>query len=211
MKPVEGAVEVPAVSGGCLNEGLNSTEVGLGAGHVKVVHPLEVQPVVGSRPQSLSDSQGRVRRDRPATVDDVVDAYRGTPIVFARRYWVIPSSFMISARCSPGWIGSRVVMALLLVVVGDFDLHCAPVRPDKADAPLVVDSDAELTFPSSLRAIPASSSRGSTARWPTACAGVLLLRLRPPQGQASHGRCARPVLFVPDRRRTGGRTGTFVH
>ena len=48
VKPVEGAVEVPAVSGGCFNEGLYSADVGLGAGHVKVVHPLEVQPVVGS-------------------------------------------------------------------------------------------------------------------------------------------------------------------
>ena len=72
VKPVEGAVEVPVVSGGCLNEGLYSADVGLGAGHVKVVHPLEVQPEVGSRPQGLSDSQGRVRRDGPATVDDVM-------------------------------------------------------------------------------------------------------------------------------------------
>ena len=71
----------------------------------------------------------------------------GTQIVFASRYWVIPSSFMVSARCSPGWVGSGVVIAFLLVVVGEFDLHCAPVRPDKTDAPLVVDSDAVLPLP----------------------------------------------------------------
>ena len=28
----------------------------------------------------------------------------GTPIVFASRYWLMPSSSRISARCSPGWI-----------------------------------------------------------------------------------------------------------
>ena len=30
----------------------------------------------------------------------------GTPMVLANRYWEMPSSSMISARCSPGWIGS---------------------------------------------------------------------------------------------------------
>ena len=36
------------VSLGHLHQGLDGADVGLGAGHVKVVHPLEVQPVVGS-------------------------------------------------------------------------------------------------------------------------------------------------------------------
>ena len=33
------------------------------------------------------------------------------------------------------------------MVVGDFDLHSAPVCPDKAHAPLVVDSDTVLALP----------------------------------------------------------------
>ena len=35
----------------------------------------------------------------------------GTPMHFAKRYWEMPSSSMISARCSPGWIGSGLVFA----------------------------------------------------------------------------------------------------
>ena len=37
----------------------------------------------------------------------------GTPIALARRYWEIPSSSKISAKCSPGWIGSTSTAALL--------------------------------------------------------------------------------------------------
>ena len=70
----------------------------------------------------------------------------GAPIVLASRYWLMPSSSMNSARCSPGWMGSGVFIVLpLLVVVDDFDLHGSLVGPDEADAPLVVYADAVLS------------------------------------------------------------------
>lgn len=75
----------------------------------------------------------------------------GTPIVLANRYWEIPSSSMISDSCSPGWIGSGLVIALFLsVIVDDFDLHRALVSPDEANTPLVVDSDAVLSCITSI-------------------------------------------------------------
>ena len=36
----------------------------------------------------------------------------GTPIVLARRYWLMPSSSMKSAKRSPGWIGSGAFVGL---------------------------------------------------------------------------------------------------
>ena len=75
----------------------------------------------------------------------------GTPMVFASRYWLMPSSSMNSSRCSPGWIGSGVFIVLLLlvvidvVVIDDIDLHGALVGPDETDAPIVVNSDAVLS------------------------------------------------------------------
>ena len=43
----------------------------------------------------------------------------GTPIVLARRYWLMPSYSMNSDRCSPGWMGSGVITVLpLSVIVG---------------------------------------------------------------------------------------------
>ena len=48
VKPGDGAAEVPAVSGRCLDKRLDGANIGLGAGHIQIVHPLEVQPVVGS-------------------------------------------------------------------------------------------------------------------------------------------------------------------
>ncbi len=61
----------------------------------------------------------------------------------ADRYWLIPSSDRISARCSPRvnrvgrghWVSSSVE-------VRDFNLHCALVCREEAHAPLVVDADA---------------------------------------------------------------------
>ena len=62
---------------GDLYQRLDGAHVGLGAGHFQIVHPLKVQPEVGSDSQSLSDSQCRVGSDGPSAVDDIVDAYLG--------------------------------------------------------------------------------------------------------------------------------------
>lgn len=68
----------------------------------------------------------------------------GTPIACARRYRLIPSSWRISTRCSPGWIGSVRAMKLCLkMVVGDFDLPYTLPDPAKPDAPLILTCTAQ--------------------------------------------------------------------
>ncbi len=73
-------------------------------GNVQVVRGLQVEPEDSRRAQRLADAQGRVRRHRPAAVDDLVDAAAGMPVVSARRCRAIPSSVRNSSRCSPGWV-----------------------------------------------------------------------------------------------------------
>src|SRR5699024_8343462 len=66
----------------------------------------------------------------------------GTSIEAASLCWVIPKpSIKSSMRTSPGWIG-----AILSVVGNDLHLLRSGVVPHKADAPLVVDPDAVLSY-----------------------------------------------------------------
>ena len=46
---------------GHFDQSLYRADIGCSANHIQVVHPLEIQPEVGGHPQSLTDSQCRVR------------------------------------------------------------------------------------------------------------------------------------------------------
>src|SRR5262249_13659230 len=49
-----------------------------------------------------------------------------------------------SPSTSPGCVVTRLGVAIFLVVVDDFDIGWTLLRPDKADAPLIVDADRML-------------------------------------------------------------------
>jgi hypothetical protein len=64
----------------------------------------------------------------------------GTPMARAKPFWVSPMGSMKSSNSiSPG-----VGFGIRLVVVDDFDMGRTSVRPEKTDAPLVVDANAVL-------------------------------------------------------------------
>jgi hypothetical protein len=74
----------------------------------------------------------------------------GTCNAIAKALALIPSGTRNSSRrISPGWIGRILLVAMLYlsVVINDFNIHWASVRPAEAHAPLVVDADAVLARP----------------------------------------------------------------
>src|SRR6516165_8982206 len=82
----------------------------------------------------------------------LVTRFTGTSICRASSAAEILSSFNSSARCSPGCIGVRATLCLL-VVIDNFDIYRPgrAIGPLKADSPLVVDTEAALTLPSALQ------------------------------------------------------------
>src|ERR1035438_2175559 len=79
--------------------------------------------------------------------------FDGTPSFAASLRADMSSSFSSSSRISPGWIGVRAILfLLLLVVIDNLDVlrSCCIARPFKADAPLPVDTDGMLPFPACL-------------------------------------------------------------
>ena len=69
-----------------------------------------------------------------------------------------------SLRISPGCTGfSFLAIILLLVIIHDLDFVGVTFAPLKANAPLVVDTNAVLTLPVSLSIVLADSLAGSKA------------------------------------------------
>jgi len=80
-------------------------------GHLGVVSGLGAQPVAVGQPEEAAQPQIRICTDArlPATISPMRCA--GTPISFARRYWLMPIGFRnSSSRSSPGVTGLSLRM-----------------------------------------------------------------------------------------------------
>src|SRR5437588_12688305 len=111
---------------------------------------------------------------------------------------VRPSGFMKSSRrISPGCTGGISVSVLFifsssLVIVDDFHVVAMTFAPDKADAPLIIDSDRVLSFPISSQGLQLVPWRLSQD--PQFCRGVELEQV--PQGNALDGAGTLAVMIV---------------
>lgn len=75
----------------------------------------------------------------------------GTAISLARRYSVMPSGFRNSSeRISPGVTYGNFFVFIALVVIDNFNVFGGTFGPSETDSPLVIDSDAELTYSSAF-------------------------------------------------------------
>jgi hypothetical protein len=71
----------------------------------------------------------------------------GTRNAIASAFTDMPSgSRNSSLRISPGWLVTRLGVAIFLVVIDDFDIDRPFLGPSKADAPLIVDSNGILSL-----------------------------------------------------------------
>jgi hypothetical protein len=69
----------------------------------------------------------------------------GTRNAMARAFTDMPIGSRNSSRStSPGWLVTRLGVAIRLVVIDDFDIGRPFFRPSKTNAPLVVDPDRVL-------------------------------------------------------------------
>src|SRR5437868_1414121 len=89
----------------------------------------------------------------------------------------MPSSLSSSARCSPGWMGVRAILFLLvrrpsgpktfgidlLVIIDNLHIDRAgrTFRPFEANPPLIIDADAVLARPAAFKGFqPIAADRG---------------------------------------------------
>ncbi len=87
-----------------------------------------------------------------------------------------------SLRISPGWIGGRRSFVRMLysprsMVIDDFNVLCSAVGPDKADSPLIIDSDAVLALPVAGQSFEPISGNGRDV---TQCIGIMQHTQLPP-------------------------------
>ncbi len=79
-------------------------------GYLGVVSGLGTQPVAVGQPEEAAQPQIGICADGPSSGHDLADAL-GTPISFARRYWLMPIGFRnSSSRSSPGVTGLSLRM-----------------------------------------------------------------------------------------------------
>ena len=140
-------------------------------GYLKVILALQPQPERGGVSEEAREQQCRLRCDRPLPVNDRVNpawvyAYGlGQPILgdlHREQELFVENLSRVNGRQSLLYVVDIPHGRSFLVIVHNFDLIGVPFAPHEADAPLVVDADAELTCSISrerLQAIPRRRSQ----------------------------------------------------
>ena len=127
-------------------------------GQLRVVMGLQVHPALRIGPEERRQAHRRVGRDRALSLDDLVDAPRRHTDGLGQRILAQPHRRepFLGQDLSGGrqwdftWHGP---LLLYSVVVDDLDLRRLARGETEADAPLIVDADAELAAPIALEGL----------------------------------------------------------